>query len=355
MSEFSMSDYEDRIRKEKVLDEKKNIYSKYCDFVYYPSSRNPELMLAMKVSKPAKPSYILAGTHGWHMSVGDFIPLEDEPESEYLKLRIDMRGRAYSDGAPDCNGWELYDVIDAVEYAKKHYSQYIIDPEIVYYEAGSGGGANGLALAGKFPDYFTQITARSGTSDYFLWYENDSVGEFRDEMDIWIGDIRNREAYDARSGITLVKNLCTPLTIVHSELDERVPVYHARNYVKAAKNCGKGHLVSYMEMKGVGGQAHFEHITPEQKAEMEAFCRDNRNKHKIPPQIPRQGTMVVGGYLFTKAFSVVLQDIGKVAEITYDLDAGKLEVIGLDENQYTKELYEKSSVNITKAGNKTRT
>lgn len=110
----------------------------------------------------------------------------NEPSGEYLRLQIDMRGRAFSDGAADCNGLELYDIIDACEYAKKHYSKYIIDPEVVYFEAGSGGGGNCYAVISKFPDYFAAATAMCGISDYGMWYDNDRTGEFRDEMDIWI-------------------------------------------------------------------------------------------------------------------------------------------------------------------------
>lgn len=153
--------------------------------MYYESSITPNLKLAMRVIKPEKPSYIIAQTHGWHMSMPEFCEM-NEPSGEYLRLQIDMRGRAFSDGAADCNGLELYDIIDACEYAKKHYSKYIIDPEVVYFEAGSGGGGNCYAVISKFPDYFAAATAMCGISDYGMWYDNDRTGEFRDEMDIWI-------------------------------------------------------------------------------------------------------------------------------------------------------------------------
>ncbi len=75
--------FEDQ-RVEKRKDEQgQNQYSPYCDFIYYTSSRDPELRLAMKVIKPARPGYILAMTHGWHMSAEPFAymekPREDQP------------------------------------------------------------------------------------------------------------------------------------------------------------------------------------------------------------------------------------------------------------------------------------
>ncbi|MBQ7933280.1 MAG: alpha/beta fold hydrolase, partial [Lachnospiraceae bacterium] len=187
-------EFEDRIRLGKVEGKKANQYSRYCDFVYYNSSVNPELTLAMRVLKPEKPSYILAGTHGWHQSIPKFEELT-APASEYLQIQVDMRGRAFSDGKQDCNGLELMDVIDAIEYVKEHYSEYILDKEVVYFQAGSGGGGNAFAIAGKFPDYFAHVVSTCGMSDYALWHQNDRVGEFRDELDVWIGDISNPMAY----------------------------------------------------------------------------------------------------------------------------------------------------------------
>lgn len=62
------AEYEDKVREEKKK-ERQNQYSKYCDLIYYQSSIHPELTLAMCISKSEKPSYILAGTHGWHMTI----------------------------------------------------------------------------------------------------------------------------------------------------------------------------------------------------------------------------------------------------------------------------------------------
>ena len=327
-NETSLDLYEDKERKEKVS-ERRNKYSKYCDFVYYESSVTPGLMLAMRVLKPEKPSYILAGTHGWHMSIRDFKEM-DAPASEYLTLQIDMRGRAFSDGEPDCNGWELYDVIDACEYAKKHYGEYIVDPEVVYFEAGSGGGGNSYAITAKFPDYFAAASAMCGISDYGVWYDNDKCGEFRDEMDVWIKPKNEGydEAYASRSGIAAVQNLCTPLAVTHGEKDIRVPAYHARNYVSEAERCGKTDLVRYMEMPGIGGADHWTNASEEDKRKMEIFREQNRAEHRLPVTIPRKGKLKVLGYLFTKEFSVICESIDTVGEIAYNLDTDYFEFIG---------------------------
>lgn len=65
--------YEDSIRATHQYEEDRhNRYSPYCDLIYYPSSREPKLRMAMRVLKPRNPSHILVTTHGWHMSIPPF-------------------------------------------------------------------------------------------------------------------------------------------------------------------------------------------------------------------------------------------------------------------------------------------
>ena len=319
--------YEDTIRDAEMPVDERNRYSRYCDFIYYTSSRTPDIKLAMRVCKPEKPGYILATTHGWHMTIPAF---EDysEAQSEYLYVEVDMRGRAFSQGKPDCNGWELYDIIDAVEYVRQFYAEYILDPSVVYFEAGSGGGGNAFAIAGKFPDYFAHISALCGISDYAQWYDNDTVGEFRDELDVWVGPRENDTAYRSRSGLTLAENLCSPMCIVHGETDIRVPSEHSRRYIAAAQAAGHGEKIQYWEIPGVGTRDHWGNATPEQLAHIESFCENGRQANRSPVFIPRRGKMLVGGYLFTKEFTVILQDIDAVAQVEYDLESRLLHVTG---------------------------
>ncbi len=317
--------FEDNFRAEKKK-EFEDRYSPYCDLVYYNSSRNPKLRLAMRVLKPAKPSYILVMTHGWHMTIPEFIPMETPQEDcDYLTLQVDMRGRAYSEGEADCNGWELFDVVDAVNFARKNYKEYLIDSSIVYFEGGSGGGGNAYGILGKFPDFFAAATALCGISDYALWYEQDEEGEFRDEMDVWVGctPSQNPNAYKARSGLHLLENLYTPLFIAHGETDVRVPVVHARNYVKKAKELGKTELIQYEELPNVGNRAHWGNADAEQMERIRRMSEENRVCNRKKTVLPSKGTLIVGGYLFTQNFSVVLESLDKTAVLEYDLPQKK--------------------------------
>lgn len=324
--------YEDRIRENRQInDERLNRYSPYCDFIYYPSSREPDLQLAMRVLKPLEPSRILVTTHGWHMSIPPFEYM-DKPygDGKYFVVEVDMRGRAFSDGSPDCNGWELLDVIDAVQYVRKHYQDFIIDPQVVFFEGGSGGGGNAYAIIGKFPDFFAAATAMCGISDYELWYEHDTIGEFQDELDVWIGfpPRHNPEAYRSRSGLTLTENLLTPLFIAHGNTDIRVPVDHARIYMNRIRELGLSNRVQYLELAGVGTREHWGNASNEQMTQMQELSEYNRMRNSTAIEIPNKGSFIVAGYLITKKFSVVLNSLDEVAVVHYDLNNKEFNVTG---------------------------
>ncbi|MFD0712804.1 alpha/beta hydrolase family protein [Paenibacillus sp. GCM10027626] len=334
--------FEDRIRtgKQEAV-ARKSRYSPYCDFIYYRSSRDQELQLAMRVLKPRHPAKMLVTTHGWHMSIPPFEYMEEPFNKDYLVIEVDMRGRAYSDGEADCNGWELLDIIDAVNYVRKHYAACIIDPEIVYFEAGSGGGGNAYALAGKFPDFFTAVTALCGISNYALWYNDDDTGEFRDELDVWIGCSPETHpmAYESRSGLALAANLLTPLFICHGETDIRVPVAHARRYVQQSELLGKNELVTYLELPGVGTRDHWGNAAAEQMEQLGMRSERHRQKHSQTVEIPVRGSFIVAGYLYTKRFSVVLDSLDQIARIDYDLEYGEFKVTGHKQGGYTLNVY----------------
>jgi acetyl esterase/lipase len=212
----------------------------------------------------------------------------------------------------------LYDFYDAWKYVLKYYKSFISDADQVYYLGGSGGGGNGYALIGKFPDMFCSAVVSCGISDYAEWFEKDTVGEFRDEMLPWIGCTpqQNREAYESRSGLSTVKNLLTPVYIIHGETDGRVPVSHARNFVTKARKSGKE--VYYLELKNVGNRNHWGNISEEQDEAKRQFS-DEGLKLRYPPELPDKGKLIVAGYLVTKYFSVFLNSLDSVGLIEYDI------------------------------------
>ncbi|MDR1115778.1 MAG: prolyl oligopeptidase family serine peptidase [Tannerella sp.] len=293
--------------------------SEKVDFIRIQSTVTEDVEFAIVVYKPDKPSPILLLSHGWHQSVMPPAKDASSPYPDFLAVQVDMRGREYSTGNPDCNGLELYDFYDAYLYLIEHYREYVSDPEQVYYSGGSGGGGNGFAIIGKFPDLFCSAHISCGISDYAEWYENDEIGEFRDEMIVWIGDTprQNSEAYRSRSGIATVGNLLTPAYIVHGETDIRVPVTHSRKFVEAARTLQK--QAEYLELENVGTRSHWGRITPEQERQKEEFGKRALTRHPVP-KLPAKGELIVAGYIVTKHFSVFMDSIDSVGKIKYNLE-----------------------------------
>lgn len=333
--------FEDRIRQERRQGEAlREFVSPYQDFRLYSSSVTPGIKLGLNVIKPERPGPILATLHGWHMSM----PPPERRElpaagNRYLLLQIDMRGRAFSEGTPDGNGFELMDVYDAIQFARKEYAAHIDEPAVVYLEGGSGGGGNALAAAGKFPDLFAAVTALYGISDYRVWYENDLAGEFRDEMDVWIGcaPSDDPERYLARSGRFLAPNLHTPLYLAHGDGDIRVPVAHARMYAEAVREAGKTGLLRYEELAGVGGRGHLDGATAARLQELAAAAERHRREHAAPIELPRSGTLRVGGFLYAKPFRVTLESNDRVAELSYDVPRGRYRLTAAGPYRYMLE------------------
>lgn len=293
------------------------------DFFQIPSTITDDVDFAIVVYKPVRPSGILILSHGWHMSVKPPQEQSNNPYPEFLTVQVDMRGRKFSTGQPDCNGYELYDFYDAYKYIIRNYSEYISDTSQVYFVGGSGGGGNGYALAGKFPDLFCSAVIMCGISDYANWFREDSIGEFRDEMLPWIGysPEENPEAYRSRSGITTVNNLLTPIYIIHGETDVRVPVSHARNFVIEGKKKRKD--IYYLELKNVGTRQHWGNISEKQEKEKMKVQGKGLEFHE-PPRLPKKGRMIVAGYLITKHFEVFMDSIDSVGEVKYNLDRKRI-------------------------------
>ncbi|MDP3072884.1 MAG: alpha/beta fold hydrolase [Opitutaceae bacterium] len=308
----------------------------------YPGNVDPKLRLFARFECAAPTGVLLVNMHGWHGGVKkphtDDVP--DPLAKNYFVISPEMRGRGDATGQPDCNGWELQDVVDAVEFARRHYRDRIVSPEIVFLSGGSGGGGNVFALLGKFPDTFAAARAYYGISDYALWHTFDSKGEFRDELEgidgkdpkgrpPWIGGSpeTNPEAYRSRGGLTTVGNLLTPTLVFHGSDDARVPVMHARLWVGAAHGAGRGALVNYHEQAGVGdNRLHNANETKEQLAFRTRTGEQFLRTHRTPPVLPERGAFVVAGYLKTARFEVVLDSIDRVGRVDYDLATGRFEV-----------------------------
>lgn len=306
----------------KRLDPDPFFRSNTVDFIQVASTVTPGVRIAAAIYKPAAPGPVLLKSHGWHGSVTRPSPETANPNPGYLTVELDMRGRSYSTGQPDANGLELYDFYDALTHVRAAYADYISNPDRVHFQGGSGGGGNALAIAAKFPDLFASIVASYPISDYAAWYSQDAVGEFRDEMDVWIGRSPSAapEAYAARSGLTGVPNILSPLALIHGETDVRVPASHSRRFVQAMQLMGKP--VTYLELPGVGTRDHLGNITAALRDQADRLTTETLAAHSVAPTLPRRGFLIVPGFVRTKAFAIFMASVDDLGLAAYDIDAG---------------------------------
>lgn len=301
--------------------------------VEYRSSCHPSLRLyAAFLKTGTKPKPVCAYLHGWH---GNRYYVARDLETNrcmldrFFLVGADMRGRGssgtepwwgtpdpamagragfVSEGSPDVSGWELNDVIDAIEEAKRRYPDHVL-PDPVYAIGHSGGGGNVIAILGKFPDYFSAAYAGSAMSDYGEWAR---LTAWRQSIEQWIGATlkRNPRAFASRGGLTNVVNRITPIALSHGGRDTSVPCALSRVYVEANGKLGKPVPYRFDEEAEHGLWGHYE--------EMVEFL----TRHRTPPVLPEEGRLVITGYVKTRRFEVVLPTIDSIAECSYDLAGG---------------------------------
>ena len=278
----------------------------------YRSSRDPALALCTDVYVPRRPAPLLLHVHGWHGSRVHGRKIAELFAPHFVVVNVDMRGRGKSEGRPDVNGWELLDAVDALHFARRAFSRHISDPERIYCVGASGGGGNVFALVGKFPDLFTAGVALCGISDYAAWYRGDQVGEFRDDMDAWLGASPDEAPalYRSASGLYLVENLVTPLLVYHGDADLRVPVEMSRRYAARARQLGKP--VTYIELPGEGHALDYPALAPQ--------ITEFLLSHTRPPRLGRRGRLAVGGYVQTRRDRLELPSLAHFAVVSYGLD-----------------------------------
>ena len=302
--------------------------------VKYVSSEDPGLELYYACIKTGDgPKPICAYLHGWH---GNRYHLERDFANNaqmldrYFMLTPDLRGRGstekepwhgtpnpelegkegyVSGGAPDVSGWELNDVIDAIEHAKKTYpDDTLADP--VYVIGNSGGGGNTMAIVGKFPDTFAAAYGDCGMCDYGKWAE---LTSWRESIENWVGyKLTDKpEAFRSRGGLTTVGNRLTPIWLSHGDADTSVPIELSQLYVDANAKLGKP--VTIKVVAGGGHSAGW--------GDWDAVIAFN-DDHPTPPVLPAKGAFVVAGYLKTRRFQVILPSIDSITDCSYDVSEG---------------------------------
>ena len=183
------------------------------------------------------------GPHGprdeWGLGWEHFIPA-----SGYAMLQINYRGSGGYGMAYESSGFKKWattmqdDLTDAVKWA---IDQGIADPDRICISGWSYGGYATVMSIAREPDLYKCAVAGAGVYNQKIQYRKaDFASRTRwgkKYMQKAIGE--TDEELMAASPVSYIDQIKTPLLLVHGEDDERVPVEHAYDLVKAMKKAGK--------------------------------------------------------------------------------------------------------------------
>jgi hypothetical protein len=244
----------------------------------------------------------------------------------FFAISVAMRGRDGSAGVRDSGGLEIHDVYDAVESVKNEFPA-LVDPTNVHITGYSGGGGNVMSAITKFPDYFRVGSSFFGMSDYGYdpidgWYNNGAGGRTA-ILDQDVGNANSGlpavlDRYLARASNLAASN--SRAVEVHLFVDDNETICPPVNHLSFATN-GGAHVTLHIGLSGspqyedfndngvedFGERQLWPHGFPsagEQEA-AERWYRDRLLAGDIPePELPPMGTLVVPGFLVTRAFEV---------------------------------------------------
>lgn len=294
-----------------------NLYAKYA----YKNPNAPILMLL----------------HGWDGAAAAYDgSLSDLAAIGFFVLSVGMRGRDGAGGTRDASGREIYDIYDALQYARSQYSVYASQTKAAIF-GGSGGGGNALAFACKFPDAVTSVFDGWGMSDYGRnnpngWYYNND-GQYTAAIAASVGGTPAQvpDNYYARDATAAITNYTGgKLFFYHDTTDSVVPVVHTTRITDALDAAG---MVNYTNRITTGAYAHG--FSMVHGAQSSIVISDMQATALVDPAwtIPASGTVTVIGYIVTKRFTIWLnQGLDAAATVVYDTAAGTYTVTPLTSN-----------------------
>lgn len=146
-----------------------------------------------------------------------------------------IKGRKTDDPGSGWGARDMEDLLAAVDTACDLYP--FIDPERIGVMGGSYGGYMTSWLVGQTQRFKAAISERAVNSMYTMAYTSDMAAYFGFELGpLYLDD---PEEYKRVSPITYVKNIHTPLLIMHSENDLRCPIEQAEQMFMALKHLGR--------------------------------------------------------------------------------------------------------------------
>lgn len=303
----------------------------YAEISYDPLRKNAPLIVLMHGGVPGTRMASILSAYAY-------------ARKGFFAVVPSLRGRDGSAGKPDSFGKEIYDIHDAVEYAKQHYSKHV-DPTNVNITGGSAGGMDSFAVAVHFPDYFRYSIPYFGTPDVGDWLREE--GLFGKTYGEWLADVK-RQGWPEGS-ISLFNNIIQGLGGMPDEVPDSLM---ARNNVLGAINNSYTQIHAFWdEQDGVapsitnrirayyektreldytnvhlhysqrGDPVRYLHwLTPDDASAQRFFIPAILTGTHPEPVLADAGRMVVLGFLKTKRFLVWLgAGDNAVARLDYQL------------------------------------
>ena len=233
----------------------------------------------------------------------------------------DMRGRGESAGRFDSGGLDVHDILDGILAVISRFPG-DLDEGNINIMGYSGGGANTLAAATRFPDLFQVGGAFFGISDYGLWYQLNPG--YRAAMDTAVGGSphTNPLAYAARNAcLAAGNNRMTRLHIFWDEEEKSCPPVMNERFLEAARAAGATNGVAHVSRVSDAVRWYHGYRTnwPVLAQADDILIRDITKP--VPDLgLPHEGTLTVCGYLVCRHFQVFVEAGQRgVVTVRYDL------------------------------------
>lgn len=271
--------------------------------------------------------------HGWTGDADSFAAATIQRFAHYGFFVVvpGMRGRNGADGSRDASAREIYDIYDALQWARTNYAAYVSEDKaaIVGY---SGGGGNALAAACKFPDTWNCVVSFFGMSDYGRdavdgWWANNG-GVYTVSIQNSVGGTpavvpQNYYARDATAAITNYTG--GHIYLFHDDADATVPIVHSERIGAIMLAAGMSNYTE--DYTSAADPVRWSHGYPtpgSDLVEAEPSFKDAIEDNAVWTIEPA-GSVVVIGYIVTKRFTIWLRKNGTTswgvsaaAEVSYD-------------------------------------
>ena len=314
------------------------------------SSIDPSVTIKITIAYPTAGTNLpmLVFAAGYHDAVSSFdadVSIENTNRITrlgYFLLKVDTRGGGTATGTFDDGGREAHDIYDAIRYVQTNYSSILALNKISYFGYSRGGGM-GLLMASRYPDLLQSVTDYFGISNWggdatYGWYEQEPSRQSSLSTAIGGTPAAKPDEYKARwSKSAVAQNFTGFISIYHDVDDSQVQVDHSQQVVSAFTALSKTNY--YYSETNSGSTYRWVHGYPAtannliQSESTWLTGPNQRAKMYKPKVIPSSGTLNVIGAVYTKLFSVVLNDgtstngeRSRIATLVYNVQSNSYEV-----------------------------